>query len=135
MAIRPIAGQHIYRTTDFIHWTPLPPIPVKGTSVQRSGVYQTLGMTADGRLLALGADPAAGFLRLPKTNNNGRVSGPPPALWAWNIRSGRWDVASTHVPCKDLQTCYVYSTGRYRRHRGKRQGGWNLVLDQRNGQH
>ena len=83
---------------------------MKGTSVQRSGVYQTLGMTADGRLLALGADPQDGvFVRFSK--HDGRVNGPPPALWAWNIHSGRWDVASTHVPCKDLQTCYMYSTG------------------------
>ncbi len=105
----PIDGQHINRTTDFVHWTPLPPIPVKGTSVQRSGVYQTLGMTADGRLLALGADPQDGVSSL--LEHDGPVDGPPPALWAWNIRSGRWDIASTRVPCKDLQTCYMYSTG------------------------
>jgi photosystem II stability/assembly factor-like uncharacterized protein len=105
----PIAGQHIYRTTDFVHWTPLPPIPVKGTSVQRSGVYQMLGMTADGRLLALGANPEEGVPAQP--DHNGRVSGAPPALWAWNSHSGRWEVASTHVPCADLQSCYMYSTG------------------------
>jgi photosystem II stability/assembly factor-like uncharacterized protein len=105
----PVAGQQIYRTTDFIHWTPLPPIPVKGTSVQRSGVYETLGMTADGRLLALGADPKEGVPTL--LDHDGRVYGPPPALWAWNTHTGRWDVASTHVPCTDLQTCYMYSTG------------------------
>ncbi|HEY7020830.1 MAG TPA: sialidase family protein [Ktedonobacterales bacterium] len=105
----PIDGQHLYRTTDFIHWTPLPPIPVKGTSAQRSGVYQTLGMTADGRLLALGADPQDGVSAL--LEHDGRVYGPPPALWAWNSHSGRWDIAATRVPCKDLQTCYMYSTG------------------------
>jgi hypothetical protein len=105
----PIDGQHIYRTSDFVHWTSLPPIPVKGTSAQRSGVYQTLGMTADGRLLALGADPHDGVSSL--LEHDGRVNGPPPALWAWNIYSGRWDVSSTRVPCKDLQTCYLYSTG------------------------
>jgi hypothetical protein len=105
----PIAGQHIYRTTDFVQWTPLPPIPVKGTSIQRSGVYLTLGMTADGRLLALGADPKEGVLTL--LDHDGRMYGPPPALWAWNTHSGRWEVASTHVPCADLQTCFMYSTG------------------------
>jgi hypothetical protein len=105
----PLPGQHIYRTTDFIHWTPLPPIPVKGTSVQRSGVYQTLGMTADGRLLASGADPREGVPTL--LDHDGRVYGPPPALWKWNTHSGRWEVASTHVPCVDLQSCYMYSTG------------------------
>ena len=66
-------------------------------------------MTADGRLLALGADPQDGVSSL--LEHDGRVDGPPPALWAWNIRSGRWDIASTRVPCKDLQTCYMYSTG------------------------
>jgi photosystem II stability/assembly factor-like uncharacterized protein len=104
-----IVGQHIYRTTDFIHWTPLPPIPVKGTSVQRSGVYQTLGISVDGRLLALGANPGEGVPALP--DHNGQVSGAPPALWAWNIHTGRWNVAPTHIPCADLQTCYMYSTG------------------------
>jgi photosystem II stability/assembly factor-like uncharacterized protein len=105
----PIVGQHIYQTTDFVHWTPLPPLPVKGTSVQRSGVYQTLDMTVDGRLLALGANPEEGVPTLP--DHNGRVSGAPPALWAWNIHGRRWEVASTHVPCGDLQSCYLYSTG------------------------
>jgi hypothetical protein len=105
----PIVGQHIYRTTDFVHWTPLPPIPVKGASEQRSGVYQTLGITRDGRLLALGADPKQGVPAQP--DHNGRVSGSAPALWAWSIRAGRWEVAPTHVPCIDLQTCYIYSTG------------------------
>jgi photosystem II stability/assembly factor-like uncharacterized protein len=104
-----LAGQHIYRTTDFVHWAPLPPLPVKGTSVQRSGVYLTLGMTADGRLLALGADPKEGVPIL--LDHDGRVYGPPPALWTWNTHTGRWEVASTHVPCVDLQSCYMYSTG------------------------
>jgi hypothetical protein len=105
----PIAGQYIYRTTDFVHWAQLPPIPVKGTSVQRSGVYQLLGIIADGSLLALGASPQEGVPALP--DHNGRVSGAAPALWAWNIRSGRWNVAPTHIPCQDLQTCYMYATG------------------------
>jgi hypothetical protein len=104
-----IVGEHIYRTTDFIHWMPLPPIPVKGTSVQRSGVYQTLGITLDGKLLALGADPREGMPALP--DHNGRVSGSAPALWAWDIHTGRWEVAPTRIPCADLQSCYIYSTG------------------------
>lgn len=68
-----------------------------------------LRMTADGRLLALGADPKEGVTTL--LDHDGRVYGPPPALWAWNIHTGRWDVAPTHIPCADLQTCYMYSTG------------------------
>ncbi len=100
-------------------------MPIKGTSVRRSGVYQTLGITADGRLLALGADPAAGVPALTKITT-GWVSSTPPALWAWNSRTGRWDVASTHIPCEDLQSLLYLLTGRYSRHRGRRQvaGTW-----------
>jgi hypothetical protein len=104
-----IIGEHLYLSRDLTHWTLLPPIPVKGTSALRSGVYQTLGMTADGRLLALGPDPLEGVPAFP--DQNGQVSGPPPALWAWNTHTGRWEVASTHVPCEDLQSCYPYATG------------------------
>jgi hypothetical protein len=79
----------------------------------RSGVYQTLGMTADGRLLALGPDPLAGVPALPDHNGqaSGQASGGPAALWAWNTHTGRWEVAHTHMPCEDLQNCYVYTTG------------------------
>jgi hypothetical protein len=105
----PIAGQHIYRTTDFARWTPLPPIPVKGTSAARSGVYLVLATTADGKLVAMGADPTTGVAEMP--DHNGRVSGLSPALWAWNTRSGRWEVAQTAIPCVDVQTCFFYGVG------------------------
>jgi photosystem II stability/assembly factor-like uncharacterized protein len=104
-----LAGQHIYRTTDYTRWTPLPPTPVQGTSAARSGVYQVLETTMDGKLLALGADPTIGVPALP--DHNGQVSGPPPRLWAWDARVGRWEVAGVNAPCDDLQTCYLYSTG------------------------
>ena len=104
-----IVGQHFYLSRDFTHWTLVPPIPVKGTSALRSGVYNTLGMTADGRLLALGPDPQEGVPPLP--DHTGQVSGPPPALWAWNTHSGRWELAPTHIPCEDLQSCFIYPTG------------------------
>jgi hypothetical protein len=42
-----------------MHWTPLPPLPVAGASAGFSGVYATLGIIGDGRLLALGPDPGA----------------------------------------------------------------------------
>lgn len=82
---------------------------MKGTSALRSGVYRTLGMTADGRLLALGPDPLEGVPAFP--DHNGQVSDPPSALWAWNTHAGRWEVAHTHMPCEALQNCYVYTTG------------------------
>jgi hypothetical protein len=103
-----IIGQHLYLSRDFAHWTLVPPIPVKGTSALRSGVYNTLGMTVDGRLLALGPDPQEGVPALP--DHDGQVSGTPPALWAWNTHTGRWELAPTHIPCEDLQSCFVYPT-------------------------
>jgi hypothetical protein len=87
----------------------LPPIPVKGTSAERSGVYQLLGLTGDGRLLVLGADTEGGVPPLP--DHNGQVSGQDPALWAWNTHTGRWELAHTHVPCENLQSCFLYSSG------------------------
>jgi hypothetical protein len=42
---------------------------------------------------------------------DGRVNGSALALWAWNIYTGRWDVVTSQIPCKDLQTCYMYPTG------------------------
>jgi hypothetical protein len=104
-----IIGQHLYLSRDFTHWTLVPPIPVKGTNALRSGVYNTLGMTSDGRLLALGPNPQEGVPALP--DHDGQVSGPPPALWAWNTYTGRWELAPTHIPCEDLQSCFVYPTG------------------------
>ncbi len=105
-----IVGQHIYRTTDYLHWTPLPPVPVKGTSAARSGVYSVLDITLDGRLLALGADFGVGVQSLP--DHNGHVSGPLPRLWAWDLRAGRWEVANNgSMPCDDLQSCNLYSVG------------------------
>jgi hypothetical protein len=104
-----IIGEHLYLSRDLTHWTLLPPIPVKGTNALRSGVYETVGMTADGRLLALGADPQEGVPALP--DHNGQVSGPPPALWAWNTHTGRWEWAATPLPCENLQSCFVYPTG------------------------
>jgi hypothetical protein len=106
---REIIGQHLYLSHDLSRWTPLPPIPVKGTSAERSGVYQLLGLTGDGRLLVLGADPEDGVPALP--DHNGQISGRDPALWAWNTHTGRWELAHSHVPCENLQSCVLYSTG------------------------
>jgi len=39
------------------------------------------------------------------------VFGLPPALWAWDTHTGRWEVAPTRIPCGDVQNCYVYSVG------------------------
>jgi hypothetical protein len=103
------AGRQIFISRDYTHWSPLPPIPVAGASATRSGVFQVLGPTADGRLLALGADPDAG---LPATPDRvGIVSGPPPRLWAWNAHTGRWELAGTPAPCDGLQRCNIFPNG------------------------
>jgi hypothetical protein len=102
-------GRPIFISRDFIHWSPLPPIPVAGTSATRSGVFQVLGTTADGRLLALGAEPDVG---LPATPDRiGIVTGPPPRLWDWNTHTGRWELAGTPLPCEDLQRCNIFTNG------------------------
>lgn len=103
------AGRQILISHDYTHWSPLPPIPVKGTSATRSGVFQVLGPTADGKLLALGAEPDAGLPATP--DRSGIVSGPPPRLWAWNTHTGRWELAGTPAPCEDLQRCNIFPNG------------------------
>jgi hypothetical protein len=97
-------NQRLYSSRDLAHWTPLPPLPVKGTSAQVSGVYTTLGMTGDGRLLALGPDPEEGMPS--QIITNGLFDKASPALWMWDTHTGRWEVARTRLPCVDPQNCY-----------------------------
>lgn len=104
-----ITWQQIYTSHDYAHWTTLPPIPVQGTNALRSGVYDILGTTADGKLLALGAEPSVGAVATP--DSRGHVAGPPPRLWAWDTHLGRWEVAETPVPCQDIQTCFLSTNG------------------------
>jgi hypothetical protein len=102
-------GQRVYMSRDYVHWSILPPIPAQGTSATRSGVYQILGPTADGRLLALGVDPAATPIATPDAN--GQFNSPTPRLWAWNAHTNRWDLAGPRLPCKYLQSCGAYAIG------------------------
>ncbi len=94
---------------DATDWSPLPPLPVTGATAVRSGVYNILGATVDGKLLVLGADPSEGAVATPDAA--GRLIGPPPRLWAWDSWTGRWELAELRVPCQDLQTCTLYATG------------------------
>jgi hypothetical protein len=98
-------NKRLYSSRDLAHWTPLPPLPVKGTSAQFSGVYATLGMTGDGRLLALGPDPEEGVPS--QIGINGLFDKAPPALWLWDTHTGRWAVARTQLPCQNPQNCYA----------------------------
>ncbi|HEY7021564.1 MAG TPA: hypothetical protein VH349_10640 [Ktedonobacterales bacterium] len=99
----------LWTSHDATHWSPLPPLPVTDATAARSGVYTVLGMTVDGKLLVLGAEPSVGPVETP--DPHGRLSGPPPRLWAWDTHVGRWDLAELPVPCQDLQTCELYATG------------------------
>ncbi|HEY7020728.1 MAG TPA: hypothetical protein VH349_06385 [Ktedonobacterales bacterium] len=103
------AGRQIFISRDYTHWSPLPPIPVEGASASRSGVFQVLGPAADGRLLALGAEPDAGVSAPP--DRTGIVTGPPPRLWDWNTQTGRWELAGTPIPCENHQRCNIFPNG------------------------
>jgi hypothetical protein len=76
---------------------------VKGASAQFSGVYATLGMTGDGRLLALGPDPDTGVPA--HFDVQGFFDKAPPALWLWDTQTGRWTVARQTRPCQIPQIC------------------------------
>jgi hypothetical protein len=97
-------NKRLYSSRDLVHWTALPPLPVKGTSAQFSGVYRVLGLTGDGRLLAVGPDPDADLSA--QSYTNGPFTQSPPALWLWDTHTGRWNVARTQLPCVDPQNCY-----------------------------
>jgi photosystem II stability/assembly factor-like uncharacterized protein len=107
--VGPIAGWRVSVSHDYIHWSPLPPLPVTGASAIYSGVYDTLGTTADGKLLVLGAEPSVGVVATP--DQHGRRTGPPPRLWAWDTHTARWRLAETQVPCLDLHSCQLYAIG------------------------
>jgi hypothetical protein len=94
---------HLYTSNDGTRWMPLPPLPAPGANQAHTGLFLVVGLTVDGRLLALGADPAAGVL--------GDVGNTQPALWAWNSRVRQWEVAAARGPCARLDTCFHFSPG------------------------
>jgi photosystem II stability/assembly factor-like uncharacterized protein len=89
---------------DLTQWTPLPPLPINGMSAEGSGVYQILGLTVDGRLVVLGANPEQG---VPGSPADTGVSSPSLRLWAWNTHIRRWELALTPVPCLNPQSCAI----------------------------
>jgi hypothetical protein len=70
---------------------------------QVAGVYATWGMTGDGRLLALRPDPAEGVPA--HIDFYGLFDTAPPALWAWDTHTGRWEEARTRLPCLNPENC------------------------------
>jgi hypothetical protein len=93
----------LYTSRDGARWMRLPPLPVPGTTPTHTGLFLVMGLTIDGRLLALGADPATGVL--------GDVGNTPLALWAWNLHRHQWEAAAGPTPCTRLGTCFVFSLG------------------------
>src|SRR5262245_57707085 len=99
-----VFNHRLYFSRDLIQWTVVPPLPVKGASARFSGVYTTLGMTSDGRVLALGPDPDEGAPS--HFDIKGLFYKAPPALWLWGTHTGRWEVAHTQLPCQNPENCY-----------------------------
>jgi hypothetical protein len=102
-----VFNQRPYSSRDLAHWTAVPPLPVQGASAQFSGIYETVGMTGDGRLLTLGPDPDADLSAL--IGGIGPFTNTPPALWMWDTHTGRWEVARTQLPCQSPIDCYRLS--------------------------
>lgn len=89
----------IAQITDGAHWAPLPPLPVSGATADRLGITRLLGMTASGKLLALGVAPGE---QVPGENNQSVLNREPAGfgehLWMWDAGVGRWTYIATPTP-------------------------------------
>ncbi|HEX9069140.1 MAG TPA: hypothetical protein VF807_10250 [Ktedonobacterales bacterium] len=98
-------------------WTPAPTIPAQTTPSGKTGLFRWLGITPDGRALALGVPPT-----LPNRWTTG--TGTPtafgavlaaytPRMWAYDMRAQKWSVATAAgtVPCRDVDSCYLSALG------------------------
>jgi hypothetical protein len=68
------------------HWSLIPPLPVAGAQASRTGLTNILGELPDGRLLALGADPAGSL----SISANPDIAGLRQWLWIWNPSKMGW---------------------------------------------
>lgn len=96
--------QQLYPNSGNDAWTSLPPLPVKGASPSRMGLLDLVGEMPDGRLLALGVDPAKG-VPVDATAIGGSAEAitsavMAPWLWEWSPDQDRWHalVAVPPVP-------------------------------------
>jgi hypothetical protein len=95
------------RGHDEIEATGAMPLLLIGAIAQFTGVYATLGMTGDGRLLALGPDPDDDVsAHIDFKDFKSLLGKAPPVLWMWDTQTGRWAVARTRLPCLNPQQCY-----------------------------
>lgn len=87
-------------------WTPLPPVPTPGVSLDRPGVLQALDVLPDGRLAVWGADPQQG-IPAQGVPVIGRIFDEFPAfwLWLWDPTSSRWQVVSSPLPTPATEGC------------------------------
>jgi hypothetical protein len=100
----------IVQITDGRHWSALPPLPVPGATVDRLGITRLLGVTASGKLLALGVGPDE---QVPGGEDQTAHNREPPGfgehLWMWDAGAGRWTYYATPMPPADgrcLDVCW-----------------------------
>lgn len=93
--------ERVLASGDGHHWSLLPPLPVAGTSEERRGILQVLGVLSDGRLAAWGADPQTG---VPIGEGLGK---PMEAfwLWLWDPAAGKWSVVATPLNVSANEGC------------------------------
>ncbi len=98
--VGPDLPHYLYRlgvleSRDGARWRTLPPLPVPGATPDRIGLTNLLGVAPDGRLLAFGADPAAG---VPSADQAGPRREPSQTLWAWDPLAARWERLPDALP-------------------------------------
>lgn len=100
----------VAQISDGTHWALLPPLPVSGATVDRLGITRLLGVTASGKLLALGVGPEE---QVPggedQTAHNREPFGFGQHLWMWDAGAGRWTYYATPMPPADghcLDVCW-----------------------------
>ncbi len=100
----------IAQITDGAHWAPLPPLPVAGAMADRLGITRLLGVTASGKLLALGVGPGE---QVPGEGDQSVLNQEPVGfgehLWMWDAGAGRWTYIVTPMPPSEGQcadTCW-----------------------------
>jgi hypothetical protein len=76
------------------HWAFLPPLPVKGTSIDRAGITSILGVTASGKLLAFGVNPAADVAAIRSPDEDFQQQW----LWSWDPHTQRWTSLAPPLP-------------------------------------
>jgi len=119
----------VAQISDGAHWEPLPPLPVPGATVNQLGITRVLGVTASGKLLALGVGPDE---RVPGAEDQTAHNREPPGfgehLWMWDAGTERWTYIATPAPSSDGQCLDVCWDGQVSVGDGPRGQGTYLWL-------